>query len=344
MLEGAYDPDKGGTWVRNPNWDESTDKVRKAYPDKIVDIEGIQSEQTYQRLLADGGEDKTAITWATAPPSVLPQIASNPNTKSRTINTDAPYIDYVQPYFSNEVMKDPKVRQAFAMATSRDAYVTAHGGKEVMTPTYNLCSPALKCYSKDFNPFGAPTAGDPVAAKKVLQDAGKTLPINVTVAYRKTATKDAAFAAMKQTWDQAGFNVTLEGLAATGYYRTISGAAFKNRNAAWAGWGADWPSGSTVIPPLFDSRLNLTATSSNQDYGWYNSDAVNKAIDAAYLIPDAAAREKAWGDIDQMISKDGGVIPLTSQKFTFVNGSSVKGAQVNDQYGGYIDLATISVK
>ena len=77
----------------------------------------------------------------------------------------------------------------------------------------------LKCYNKDFNPFGAPTAGDPVAAKKVLQDAGKTLPVNITVAYRKTATRDASFAALKQTWDQAGFNVTLEGVASTGYYR-----------------------------------------------------------------------------------------------------------------------------
>ncbi len=67
MLEGTFDPNKGGTWVRNPNWDESTDKVRKAYPDKIVDVEGIQSEQVYQRLIADGGEDKTAITWTTGP-------------------------------------------------------------------------------------------------------------------------------------------------------------------------------------------------------------------------------------------------------------------------------------
>ena len=99
-----------------------------------------------------------------------------------------------------------------------------------------------------------------------------------------------------------------------------------------------------MLPPLFDGRVNLTPTSSNQDYGWYNSDAVNKAIDAAYLIPDADAREKAWGDIDQQISKDGGVIPLVSQKFTFVNGSGVKGAQVNAQFGGYIDLATVSVK
>jgi peptide/nickel transport system substrate-binding protein len=345
QLEGTFDPNKGGTWVRNPNWDENTDKNRKAYPDKIVDIEGIQSEQIYQRLLADGGEDKTAITWTSAPPSALPQIASNPTLAPRTINGDSPYIDYVQPNVTTEVMKDPKVRQAFAMATSRDAYVTANGGPQVYTPSYSMCNPVLPCYSKDFNPFGAPTAGDPTAAKKVLQDAGKTLPVNITVVYRKTATRDAAFAALKQTWDQAGFNVTLEGNASgAAYYRQIGSVAFKNRDAFWAGWGADWPSGSTVLPPLFDSRVNITPTTANSDYGWYSSDTVNKAIDAAYLIPDTAAREKAWGDIDQQISKDVGTIPLASQKFTFVVGSQVKGAAVNDQFGGYIDLATVSVK
>jgi peptide/nickel transport system substrate-binding protein len=344
MQEGTFDPNKGGTWVRNPNWDESTDKVRKAYPDKIVDVEGLQAEQIYQRLLADGGEDKTAMTFASAPPSVLPQIASNPNTQSRTINADAPYIDYMQPNVTSEVMKDPKVRQAFAMTTNRDAYVTAYGGPQVMAPAYVMCNPVLKCFSKDFNPFGAPTSGDPNAAKKVLQDAGKTVPINITVAYRKTATRDAAMAALKQTWDQGGFNVTLEGVQSTGYYRQISNVSFKNRDVFWAGWGADWPSGSTVIPPLFDGRINLTANSSNQDYGWYNSDALNKQIDAAYQIPDTDAREKAWGEADQLLNKDGGVVPLVSQKFTFVQGSQVKGAAVNDQYGGYIDLATVAVK
>ncbi len=338
-----FDPNKGGSWVRNPSWDEKSDPLRKALPDKIVDIEGIQSEQIYQRLISDGGDDKSAITFTTAPPSILPQIAANPGAAARATNPAAPFVDYVQPNVTSEAMKDPKVRQAFAMATNRDAYVTANGGPQVMTPSYSVCNPSLPCYSKDVNPFGAPPAGDATGAKKVLQDAGKTLPINITVVYRKTATRDNALSALKQTWDQAGFNVTLEGITDK-YYRTIAGVAQKSKDAFWASWGADWPSGSTVIPPLFDGRINLTATSSNQDYGWYNSDAVNSAIDAAYLIPDTAAREKAWSAIDQQIGKDGAVIPLTSQKFTYVHGSNIKGYSENQQFGGFPDVATIAVK
>lgn len=342
MLEGTFDPAKGGTWVRNPNWDAASDPVRKAYPDKIVDVEGIATETVYQRLLADSGDDKTAITFRTAPPSVLPQIVANPAAASRTVNTLAPYVDYIQPNVRSKAMSNPKVRQAFAMSTNRDAYITANGGKQVMEPTYAICNKVLACY-KDFNPFGAPTSGDPDGAKKVLADAGVSTPVNITVVYRKTPTYDNAMAALKQTWDQGGFNVTLEGITDK-YYRAISSPAMAQKDAFWASWGADWPSGSTDIPPLFDGRINITPASSNQDYGYYNNDAVNKAIDAAYLIPDAAAREKAWGDIDEMINKDGGVVPLVNQKFTFLHGSSVKGYEVNPLFGGYVDLANLAVK
>ena len=343
MQEGTFDANKGGTWVRNPNWDEKTDSVRKAMPDRIVDVEGVPSEQIFQRLIADGGDDKAAITFATAPAALLPQIAANPAAMTRTTNPLAPFVDYLVPNVTSAAMKDPKVRQAFAMATNRDAYVTANGGTQVMTPSYSVCNPVLKCYGKDFNPFGAPTSGDATAARKVLQDAGKSLPVPITVVYRKTATRDAALSALKQTWDQGGFDVTLEGITDK-YYRTIAGAAQKSKDAFWASWGADWPSGSTVLPPLFDGRINLTETSSNQDYGWYNSDAVNRAIDAAYQIADTDAREKAWGQIDQQISKDGAVVPLVSQKFTYVHGSSIKGYSENQLFGGFPDLATIAVR
>ncbi|MEO8829632.1 ABC transporter substrate-binding protein [Lapillicoccus sp.] len=342
MLEGTYDPNKGGKWVRNPNWDAGSDKVRKALPDIIQYTNGVQTETIFQRLIANSGDDKNAISAIQATPSTLPQLAGSPDAVKRSATVPAPYTDYVQPNFKSKVMSNEKVRQAFAMSTNRDAYVTAYGGSQAETPTYAMCNPTLKCFKK-FNPFNAPTAGDPDAAKKVLADAGVATPVAITVAYRKRPTADKAFAAMKETWDKAGFNVTLEGITDK-YYATIQGPAYATRDVFWAGWGADWPSGSAVLPPLFDGRVNISAGGSGQDYGYFNDDEVNKAIDAAYLIADADAREKAWGDIDEMISKKGGVIPLINQKFTFAWGSNVKNFETNPLMGGYVDLANISVK
>ena len=177
----------------------------------------------------------------------------------------------------------------------------------------------------------------------MLTDAGVTTPVNITVVYRKRPTADKALAALKETWDQAGFNVTLEGITDK-YYATIQGPAYATKDVFWAGWGADWPSGSTVIPALFDGRVNISSGGSGQDYGYFNDPEVNAAIDKAYAISDADAREKAWGDIDETISKKAGVVPLVNQKFTFVRGSGVKNFETNSLMGGYVDLANISVK
>jgi peptide/nickel transport system substrate-binding protein len=263
MLEGVFDKAKGGKFVRNPQWSEATDTIRKAYPDVIQVTNGIQTDTIYQRLIADQGEDKTAVAGIQASPATLPQIDGSPAAKARSQNVPSPYVDYMVPNFKSPVLANDKARQAFVMATNRDAYSTAYGGKQVMDPTYALCNKVTACY-KDFNPFNVPTAGDPAGAKTVLQQSGLTLPVPITVVYRKRPTSDKAFQAMKETWDAAGFNVTLEGISDR-YYSTIQGPAYANRDAFWAGWGMDWPSGSTVIPALFDGRVNISEGGSGQD-------------------------------------------------------------------------------
>jgi len=342
QLQGTFDKDKGGTFVRNPNWDPATDPVRKAYPDQITYNEGVQTEVAYQRAIADSGADKTMIPQIQAPPSVLPQIVGNPSAKNRSVTVQSPYIDYVQPNMKSKVFSNEKVREAFAVATNRDAYVTAYGGPQVESPSYAMCNPTQGCF-KQFNTFGTPTAGDPAKAKQMLQAAGVTTPVKITVVYRSRPTADKALSALKASWDQAGFDVQLEGLT-TKYYQTISGPAYADRDAFWAGWGADWPSGSTVLPPLFDGRINISAGGSNQDYGYFNDPAVNAQIDAAYKITDQGTREKAWGDVDEAIQKQAAVVPLATQKFTFMHGSGVKNFQTNTAFGGYADLANIAVK
>lgn len=342
MLQGTYDPNKGGTWVRNPNWDAASDKIRKAYPDTIKDVQGVQKNSIYQRLISSAGDDASAISGIQAPGEVLPQIVGNPGAKQRSVNVAAPYVDYLAPNFKSKAMSNPKVREAFAVATNRGAYITANGGTSVMDPTFAMCNKTLKCY-QDANPFGNGPNGDVAKAKQLLEQAGVQTPLAITVVYRKRPEQDKAFASMKQTWDQAGFNVTLQPIAEK-YYATIQSPGMASKDVFWAGWGADWPSGSTVVPALFDGRVNISAGGSGQDYGYFNDPAVNKKIDEAYAITDADAREKAWGDIDTTIGKQGGYVALVNQKFTFMFGNQVKGFKNNEEMGGYPDLSEIAVK
>ena len=111
----------------------------------------------------------------------------------------------------------------------------------------------------------------------------------------------------------------------------------------WAVGSAELPSGSSVIPPLFDSRLNLTAGSSGQDYGRFADPAFNARIDAAALIPGASDREKAWGDLDEELSTMVAAIALTNEKSVFVHGARVKSYIDNQALGGTVDLATVAV-
>ena len=82
-----------------------------------------------------------------------------------------------------------------------------------------------------------------------------TLPYPIKYTYGQSETQDKTAAVLKEGWEKAGFKVTLDPLADT-YYDVIN-QPDKDSDVVWAGWGADWPSAMTVLPPLFDSRANF---------------------------------------------------------------------------------------
>jgi peptide/nickel transport system substrate-binding protein len=111
-----------------------------------------------------------------------------------------------------------------------------------------------------------------------------------------------------------------------------------------AGWGADWPSIGTVIPPLFDSRINLTPESNQNDYGNYKGGPeVDTMIDDAYLETDLDAAAAKWAALDAKLGEDIAYIPLAVRNFNFLHGSKITGYANNVATNGYPDLATIGV-
>jgi peptide/nickel transport system substrate-binding protein len=341
-LQGTWEKGKGGTFVRNDQWDPKTDTVRKALPDKFVFVEGLTDEVIAQRIIADTGNDKFAVTDRRVPPALQPQAFNTPAVKARLTNPVTPYVDYLMPNFRK--MTNPKVRQALAVATDKAGWITAAGGATAGVPAKSIMSPTLLGY-KDANVFGAPDNGDPAKAKQLLQEAGVPIPYPITFNYSGgTPTTQKEAATVKEGWEKAGFKVTLNEQTDT-YYDILQNPNNASKyDVCWAGWGADWPSGSTVIPALFDDRLNITAKSNGQDYGWYASKAVDAQIDAALNKADATEQANSWADIDQTLAKDVAYIPLLINKWVFIRGSGVKGYINGAATSTYVDLAGIGAQ
>lgn len=338
-LEGAWTKGTGGTFVRNDQYDAKTDGNRKALPDKIIFVEGLTNEIISQRLIADGGNDKNAVTDRNIPPAFYSQI-TGPVAK-RAVNVNSPFTDYLLPNFNT--MTNVKVRQALAMATDKTAYSAALGGDKASIPAKSIVTPSVPGY-QDNPAFTAPNSGDTAAAKKLLTDAGVTMPYPIKVTYPGgTPTADNSFAALKAGWDKAGFKTTLVSLPDT-YYDVIQDVNYKGGDVLWGGWGADWPGMSTVLPALFDSRVNLNSKTNGQDYGNYKDDKANQMMDEAAAKPTLEEQTKAYVDLDKYLGEQVAYVPLDITRFYFLRGSNVTNYIVDPASSMYPDLGSIGVK
>lgn len=341
MIDGgttSWNKDKGATFVRNPNYDAKTDStdLRKALPDKITFDIGKSPESIYDLILKDSPEAQGAVTGARIPPAYLPQVTD----KSRYSNVDSPFTDYLVP---NTLRLKPPVREALAAATSKTAWITAGGGEKFYVPSTSIVNTAVVGYQPNPAFKDIPLGGDVDAAKKILSDAGISMPYPIKFTFdgsTPTAAKQAA--ALKDTWDKAGFKVTLNPLTDT-YYSTIQ-KPDSDSDITWAGWGADWPSAITVTPPLFDSRPNLTKNSNGQDYGNYKSAAFNALVDQAANASSLADQTKALQAADVQLGKDVAYIPLEQSLFNWAWGSKVQNFTTDAASNGFPDLGGIGVK
>jgi peptide/nickel transport system substrate-binding protein len=338
-LEGTWDKQKGGTLVRNTNYDKSTDsdKIRQANPDKIIFDIGKTSEQIADQLIADSGADKTAVTGQSIPAAYYSQI--NGAVADRAVQVTSPYTDYLVPNFKR--LTNLQVRQALAASLDDTGWVTAGGGDKAYEEATDIVNPAVKGYQKDLFPGGK---GDPEKSKQLLQQAGVQMPYPVTFTYPSTPTADKQAAALKQGWEAGGFKVTLDGVADQDtYYTNIQNPA-NNADIVWAGWGADWPSAITVTAPLFDSRPNLTKNSNGQDYGNYKSDEFNALVDQAQNATDLDQQTDLLQQADKVLAKDVAYIPVDTAVFYMLRGSNVTGYINTAASNGYPDLGPIGVK
>ena len=332
----TYARQKSLTLVRNTNWDPKTDPIRKAYPDRIEVTFGLDPTVIDQRLIADAPADQNAIMLdSTIQAENLQTVLTQPQLKARTISGLDGYTRYLA--INTKKVTDLKVRQAIEYAIDKEAYRGTRGGTNAGDYATSMITPALKAH-KDFDVYQAPPTGDQAKAKQLLTEAGKVgMALKIDISNTPTNAKSGA--AFKDALEKAGFKVTLNPINPDNFYTTIGKTAVQNELSLVA-WGPDWPSGSSVIPPLFDGKLIVPE--GNQNYAQLNDPEVNAGIEKTSQETNLDTAAKQWGDLDQQVVEKAAFVPLIWSKTNQISGSKVKGAYLHAFYG-VVDLATLSV-
>ena len=370
-LSGAWVPERGGTFVRNPHWSGRTDPIRLALPDQIAYREGLEPQNVAQVIMADDGEARTSVSLDTAPPAIQQQIAAAEPLRERSVTSPNGIVDYLVPNFRSPAMANAQIRTAFALATDRTAYVTALGGPTAAEPATSILAHGVRLSlpnpDREADPTGTPAPdasagpsgdatedGDDSAASERERaaellaagaaEAGITAPVPLRVAYRSSPTMDTAMRALEPGWTAAGFAVELQPIEES-YFATVAAPErAEQTDVFWSNWAADWNSASTVLPPLFDSRLNISDQGSGRNYGYFVDPNVDAAMSAALAIADNEDRDQSWFDIDTTLRSRVAYVALAERASMYVAGSAVVGLTTHPTLGGAVDLALVGVE
>ncbi len=336
----SYARGKEMTLVRNDQWDAKTDSVRPAYPDMVKVVEGLDPAVIDQRLIGSAGADASAIQLdVSVDPANLAKVQLNPAVKARSAQGPFPFERYLWLNTKKKPMDNVKVRQAMNYLVNKKTYQTARGGPiaggAIATTIINDTTPGYK----KFDLYPAPPEGDVAKAKQLLTEAGYPNGFKVTLATTNKGKGVTQATAVQEGLARGGVKVDILQLDAAVYYNTVGDAA-KSPEMGFAAWGPDWPSASTVIPPLLDGRQ--IQPQGNNALAQYNNDEVNKEMDRISALTDKKEADKAWGDLDERIMKDAPWVPLLYGRIVYLHGDKVKGAYLHAFYGDF-DLVSLSV-
>ena len=137
--------------VRNPYFDAATDKTRPAYPDVIEVDFSLTGQAITERLMADNGDDKTAIAVGLYP-TYVSEIMSGSQYAGRRIVGYDPYVTYVA--INTSHITSQAKRRAIMAAYPREQLRQMAGGDFAGSHADGVIKPTMGLDYKPTNVWG----------------------------------------------------------------------------------------------------------------------------------------------------------------------------------------------
>jgi peptide/nickel transport system substrate-binding protein len=295
---------------RNPNWDQATDPIRKALPDRYEVALNVNADDIDNRLLS--GDLDVHVTGTGVQPAALGRVVGDPNLKAQTDNPYQSRLWYTSIVGTVAPFDNINCRKAVEYAADKTGYQTAYGGPlsggDIATTILPPNIPGYQKYDLYPSPDGK---GDIAKAKEALAACGQPNGFATNISYRAERPKEKATAeSLQQSLQKVGIQAQLRPFPLADYTKLYAGkpdyAKANNLGLMVYGWGADWPDGFGFLSQIVDSRVIRDAGNTNLAV---KDPKVDSLIDQAMTETDKAAREKAWVEVDRATMEGAYYIP-----------------------------------
>jgi peptide/nickel transport system substrate-binding protein len=343
----GYQPGKRLTFVRNPNWDKSTD-YRPAFLDKIVFDEGVDANVGNRKIVNGSGLIGNP-TDLSPPPAFLKANLSKKDNLIQGSYTDR--VRFIGLNTTKKPFDDPNVRKAVAAGLDRAAMNQAFGGETVGTIANHILTPGLNGFEEAGGLEGTGVdflkspSGDPQLAASYLKKAGfkngKYSGPKILMVADNSANQKAAAQVALDSFQKLGFDFNFRAVPRSTMYSKFCNVP-KNQPEVCpsVGWLKDFADPQTMIDPIFNGK-NIVP-SGNVNWPQQNDPKLNKAMDDAETIVDPAERGKAWAKIDRQVTATAGPIPWQWDKAVLVKSTNVNA--VINKWNAAWDLSFTSVR
>jgi peptide/nickel transport system substrate-binding protein len=332
------------TLVRNENWNPDSDPIRKAYPDKVV-VNFAQDQAVIDsRLIASAGDDAFAVSMDGIQPENLPTVFGDDQFKDRRVNETDPYAIYTA--INVKKVNCLPVRKALFLALDREALRAVAGGEYVGDFADGFISPTLALdYAPNTLPEGVQPAGNPEAAKALMEEAKTACPDVYAKAtgeglvfdHPDTPTWAKNVAVWIESEKAAGIVIKSNPIEPGKYYSVVMDPALQG-DISRSGWAADWLNASTVMPELFgEGGFNISQNQEDAAFPAYKA-----LMDEALAQTDRAAQADLWKKANQYALDQVWAIPSWFGRSQEFRGSKIGGGYLWYPFGSH-DFASLYV-
>ncbi|GIH18235.1 ABC transporter substrate-binding protein [Rugosimonospora africana] len=340
----SYEPGKSTVWVRNPNWDPSTDPIRKALPDKINLTITSNADDLDSRLIAGTADIDVGQTGVQSAAQI--KVLQNPSLKA---NTDAPpngFIRYAA--FATTVAPFDNIdcRKAVMYAADHTALQTARGGPIGGGPIApNMLPPNILGSDTKYDPYNI-VQGKPQLdkAKEELQKCGKPNGFSTTIAVRNNKDKEIKSAeALQQSLAAVGIKANIYQYDGK-LLSTVIGAPDNVKKNGYgimiAGWGADWPSGTGYLQPLIDQTFILK--NGNYNLPEIKDPQIQSLFQQTALETDPTKAAALYNQMNHIVMEGAYYLPFTYDAALNYRNPRLTNVFVNQAWG-MIDFQALGV-